>query len=360
MTNTLPAKATSGPPAAHAAGARTAGAPAGAPAADAAGAGRIGGIGLLLAGTLSVQFGSAAAALLFPRVGALGTVTLRVTIAAVLLAAVCRPRLRGRTRSDLAVAGAFGLALGGMNVLFYQAIDRIPLGPAVTLEFLGPLLLSVLAARGPTSLARAALALTGVALLGADGLGGLDPAGAGFALGAGALCAAYIVLGARAGARFPRLDALAVAMTVAALVTLPLGIGSAGAALLDPGALALGLVVALLSSGLPYALELLALRRLPGATFALLLSLAPAVAALAGRLVLGQALTAAQLLAIVLVVGASAGALRTGGAGRHGGAGRRGRAARRASGLGVDGIWTRVDRLNRSVRNGPAARGRRC
>lgn len=274
------------------------------------------GIGLVLAGTLSVQFGSAVAALLLPRAGACGTVTLRVTIAAVLLLAVCRPRLRGHSRTDWAVAVAFGLALGGMNIFFYQAIDRIPLGPAVTLEVLGPLLLSVVAARRAVSLLWAGLALAGVFLLGQDGFGGIDPAGVRFALGAGAMWAAYIVLNSRAGARFPRLDGLAVAMAVAALVSLPLGIASAGTTLLDPGMLGLGLAVALLSSGLPYTLELLALRRLPAATFAVLTSLAPAVAALAGFLVLGQTLSAPQCLAIAVVVGASAGAVRTGGAGR--------------------------------------------
>ncbi|MDG4533936.1 EamA family transporter [Streptomyces sp. AV19] len=270
------------------------------------------GVGLMLGGTLSVQFGSAVAALLFPRAGALGVVALRVTIAAVLLLAFCRPRLRGHSRADLAVVGAFGLALGGMNVLFYQAIDRIPLGPAVTLEVLGPLLLSVVAARRAASLVWAGLAFAGVFLLGRDGFDGLDPAGAGFALGAGALWAAYIVLNSRAGSRFPRLDGLALAMAVAALVSLPPGIGSAGTALLEPGVLGLGLAVALLSSGLPYALELLALRRLPPATFAVLTSLSPAVAALAGFLVLGQTLSALQCLAIALVVAAGAGAVRTG------------------------------------------------
>ncbi|MFI1969323.1 EamA family transporter [Streptomyces cinnamoneus] len=281
-----------------------------------AGVGSLGGIGLVLAGTVSVQFGSAVAALLFPRAGALGVVALRVTIAAVLLLAFCRPRLRGHSRSDWAVAGAFGLALGGMNILFYQAIDRIPLGPAVTLEVLGPLLLSVVAARRAVSLVWAGLALAGVFLLGQEGFDRLNPAGAGFALGAGVMWAAYIVFNSRAGARFPRLDGLAVAMGVAALVSLPLGIGSAGGTLLEPGVLGLGAAVALLSSGVPYALELLALRRLSAATFAVLMSLAPAVAALAGFLVLGQTLSAPQCLAIVLVVVASAGAVRAGASGR--------------------------------------------
>ncbi|MFV0132097.1 EamA family transporter [Streptomyces sp. HMX87] len=278
------------------------------------GAGSLGGIGLVLAGALSVQFGSAVAALLFPRAGALGVVALRITLAAVLLLAVCRPRLRGHDRGDWAVAACFGLALGGMNILFYQAIDRIPLGPAVTLEVLGPLLLSVAVARRAVSLVWAGLALAGVFLLGLGrgGFGALDPVGAGYALGAGAMWAAYIVFNSRAGARFPRLDGLAVAMAVAASMSLPLGIASAGGTLLEPGVLALGLAVALLSSGLPYTLELLALRRLPASTFAVLMSVAPAIAALAGFLVLGQTLSPVQCLAVALVVAASAGAVRTG------------------------------------------------
>ena len=278
----------------------------------AAGRGSLGGVGLVLAGAVSVQFGSAFAALLFPRAGALGVVALRVTFAAVLLLVVTRPRLRGYSRADWAVATGFGLALGGMNTLFYQAIERIPLGTAVTLEVLGPLLLSVVASRRAASLLWASLALAGVYLLGRGGLGRLDAVGVAFALGAGVMWAAYILLNARAGARFPRLDGLAIAMTVAALVSLPLGIGTAGGTLLEPGVLALGLAIAVLSSGVPYTLELLALRRLPAATFAVLTSLSPALAALAGYLVLDQGLSLPQCGAIAMVVAASAGAVRTG------------------------------------------------
>ncbi|MFF4259681.1 DMT family transporter [Streptomyces sp. NPDC001663] len=278
----------------------------------AAGRGSLGGVGLVLAGAVSVQFGSAFAALLFPRAGALGVVALRVTFAAVLLLVVTRPLLRGYSRIDWAVATGFGLALGGMNTLFYQAIERIPLGTAVTLEVLGPLLLSVVASRRAASLLWASLALAGVYLLGRGGLGRLDAVGVAFALGAGVMWAAYILLNARAGARFPRLDGLAIAMTVAALVSLPLGIGAAGGTLLEPGVLALGLAIAVLSSGVPYTLELLALRRLPAATFAVLTSLSPALAALAGYLVLDQGLSLPQCGAIAMVVAASAGAVRTG------------------------------------------------
>ncbi|MEW2382228.1 EamA family transporter [Micromonospora sp. NPDC047707] len=265
---------------------------------------------MVLGGALSVQFGSAVAALLFPRSGVAGAVTLRLTVGAVLLLAVCRPRLRGHGRGDWAAAAAFGVALAGMNSLFYQAIERIPLGPAVTLEVLGPLALSVFTARRAASWACALLALAGVALLGQGGFDRLDPVGAALALGAGAMWAAYIVLSARVGRRFPGADGLALALTVAALLTLPIGVADAGAALLDPVVLALGGTVALLSSVVPYTMELFALRRLPTATFAVLMSLGPAIAALAGWLVLRQALTVAEVLAIGLVIAASVGAVR--------------------------------------------------
>ncbi|GAB3936664.1 hypothetical protein GCM10027614_13540 [Micromonospora vulcania] len=189
--------------------------------APAAPRGGVAAVGLVLGGALSVQFGSAVAALLFSRTGVAGAVTLRLTISAVLLLVVCRPRLRGHDRSAWMAAGAFGLALAGMNSLFYQAIERIPLGPAVTLEVLGPLALSVFTARRLGSWCWAGLALAGVALLGQGGFDRLNPSGVAFAFGAGAMWAAYIVLSARVGGRFPGADGLALALTLAALVTLP-------------------------------------------------------------------------------------------------------------------------------------------
>ncbi|MFC4070568.1 EamA family transporter [Actinoplanes subglobosus] len=269
------------------------------------------GTGLVLGAALSVQFGSAVAALLFPRAGAAGVVALRLVIAAIALLIVCRPRLRGHRRGDwLAVAG-FGVAMGGMNGLFYQAIDRIPLGPAVTLEVLGPLTLAVVTARRRSSWLWAALALAGVVLLGYQGFDRLNLAGAGFALGAGVMWAGYIVFSARTGQRFPKADGLALALAVAAVITLPFGIADAGAALLDPATVGLGAVVALMSSMLPYTMELLALRRLPTSTFAVLMSLGPAVAVLAGFVVLGQRLSPLELVAVALVIVASAGAVST-------------------------------------------------
>ncbi|MGW0550834.1 EamA family transporter [Streptomyces altiplanensis] len=271
----------------------------------------LGPVALVVAGGLSVQFGAAVAVLLMPRAGALGVVTLRLVLAALVLLAVCRPRLRGHSRADWATVLAFGAAMGGMNMLFYQAVDRIPLGAAVTLEVLGPLALSVFVSRRPVNLLWAGLALGGVVLLGGGGFDRLDPAGAAFALAAGGMWAAYIVFSARTGRRFPQADGLALAMGAGALLSLPFGLVEAGARLFVPSTLGLGLAVALMSSVLPYTLELLALRRLPAATFAVLMSLEPAIAATAGFLVLRQALSPAEGLAIVLVVAASMGAVRT-------------------------------------------------
>jgi len=259
----------------------------------------------------SVQFGAAVAALLFPRVGPAGVVTLRLGLAAVLLLVVCRPTLRGYGRTDWAVVVTFGTALAGMNLLFYEAIDRIPLGAAVTLEVLGPLALAVFAGRRASSWLWAALALVGVILLGRGGFSGLNVAGVAFALGAAGLWAGYILLSARTGRRFPQMDGLALALTVGAVVILPFGALTAGPALLAPTTLGLGAVVAVLSAALPFSLELLSLRKLPAATFAILTSLAPAIAALAGYLVLHQALNLTECLAIALVIAASIGAVRS-------------------------------------------------
>ncbi|NEB95701.1 EamA family transporter [Streptomyces bauhiniae] len=273
--------------------------------------GSLGPVGLVLAGGISVQFGGALAVTLMPRAGALGVVTLRLVAAAIVLLVVCRPRLRGHSRTDWGTVIVFGLTMAGMNGLFYQAVARIPLGLAVTLEVLGPLALSVFASRRAINAVWAGLALAGVFLLGGGGFSGLDPLGVGFALSAGVMWAAYIIFSARTGRRFPQADGLAIAMGVAALVFLPLGVVEAGSRLLDPTTIALGSAVALLSSVLPYTLELLALRRLPAPTFAILMSLEPAVAATAGFFILHQTLSLTQAAAIALVIAASIGAVRT-------------------------------------------------
>jgi inner membrane transporter RhtA len=198
-----------------------------------------------------------------------------------------------------------------MNLAFYAALDRIPLGIAVTFEFVGPLGVAIVGTRRGSDLLWAGLAGIGIALL-SPGVGGsLDALGVGFALLAGAFWAAYILLTARVGRAFERGDGLALAMAISTLVLIPGGIAGGGGDLLAPSVLAVGIAVALLSSAIPYSLELEALRRLPESTFGVLMSLEPAVAALVGLAVLGQALSAREVAAIALVVVASAGALGT-------------------------------------------------
>jgi len=267
-------------------------------------------VALVLGAVVSVQVGAALAATLFDDLGPAGTVLLRLGLSALLMGAVVRPALRGRSREHLRVAVLFGLALGAMNLSFYLALDRIPLGIAVTLEFVGPLGVAVAGSRRAVDLVWVALAATGVVLLSGGGGSGLDPVGVLFALLAGAFWAAYIVLSQRTGEVFPGGQGLAIAMVVGTVLVLPAGVLDGGAALLDPGLLGLGAAVALLSSVIPYSFELEALRSLPKRVFSVLLSLEPGAAALAGFVVLGQDLEARQIAAIALVVIASAGAAR--------------------------------------------------
>jgi inner membrane transporter RhtA len=266
------------------------------------------GVALVLGSVSSVQFGAALAATAFRAVGPLGIVTLRLVVAAVVLAAAYHSRLR-LARRDLAVCGLFGLVTATMNVSIYLAFARLPLGPTVTLEFLGPLALALGSSRRWVDAGWAALAGAGVILLG-HGLHHLDPVGVGLALLAGAAWAGYIVLTARVGGRVEGGAGLAVAQAIGALAVLPIGILAAGSALLRPHVLAVGLAVGILSSVLPYRFDLAALRRLPRGTFGVLMSLNPSVAALAGWAVLGQHLAGESWAAIGLVVVASAGVTR--------------------------------------------------
>lgn len=262
---------------------------------------------LVLGGVLSVQFGGALAATLVPEVGAGGSVLLRIGFAAVVLYAVARPRLRGHTRRAWATVIAFGVALGLMNWSFYGSLAHLPLGVAVTVEFLGPLVLTTVLSRRLLDFGAVAAAAAGVLLISEAftvPFAELSVVGLGLALTAGVLWAAYILLSSRTGAAFEGLDGLALALVVATVVVLPVGLTSDG--LWTTEHLVKGLGLAVLSSLLPYSLELLALRRLSAAAFGILLSLEPAVAALAGLLVLGQRLDAIQLVGLVLVVLASA------------------------------------------------------
>ena len=261
-------------------------------------------VGLVVVACVSPQLGAALAVTLFDELGPAGAAFLRLAFAAIILLVIWRPPLVG----DLRLPVAFGVSLGVMNWTFYEALDRIPLAIAVTIEFTGPLLVAVLGSRRPLDGLWIALAAAGILLLVGPGGGSLDPVGIGFALIAAVCWMAYIYLSKRTGAAFPGGSGLAIAMAVGALVVLPAGVIQADGALGQPNLLGSALVVALLSSVVPYSLELEALRRLPEAVFGVLMSLDPAVAALVGFVALSQALGAREIVGIAMVVVASAGA----------------------------------------------------
>jgi inner membrane transporter RhtA len=265
---------------------------------------------LVLGAVGSVQFGAAFAKTLFDNVGPAGTVFLRVVFAAVILMIAWRPAVRGRSGADWRLILAFGFTLVAMNLSYYESLDRIPLGIAVTFEFVGPLGVAIVGSRHALDLLWVALAAAGILLLSDFGGGGLDGLGVAFALLAGCFWAAYILLSARVGRSFPGGQGLALAMAAGAIMLAPVGVGQGGSDLLSAEVLAIGLAVAVLSSAIPYTLELEALRRMPANVFGVLMSLEPAAAALAGFLVLGQDLVAREIVAIGLVVAASAGAAR--------------------------------------------------
>jgi inner membrane transporter RhtA len=263
---------------------------------------------LVLAAVTSVQFGAALGKTLFDEIGPAGTVFLRVLFGAIVLAAVWRPRLAGHDRRELGLAALFGVVLAAMNLCFYASLDRIPLGIAVTFEFVGPLGVAVFGSRRPLDLLWVGLAAAGILLLSDFGGTELDPVGVGLALLAGAFWAAYILLSARVGRVFPGGAGLALAMVVATVPLAPVGIAAAGTDLVVPWVLAVAAGVGVLSSAIPYALELEALRRLPIGVFGVLMSLEPGVGALAGLVVLGEQLAAREVVAVALVIVASAGA----------------------------------------------------
>lgn len=264
--------------------------------------------GLVLLGVATTQLGAAIAKSLFYELGPTGTVFLRVGFAALTLLFLWRPRLRGYTPANYLIVTLFGLALSGMNLSFYSALERIPLGVAVTLEFVGPLGVAIAGSRRLIDLLWVLLAASGIVLLAPWGGAKLDPIGVGLALLAGSLWAAYILLSVRVGRAFPGGAGLALALSIAAIVLLPLGVLSAGTALLHPHLLAAGFGVALLSSAIPYSLELEALRRLPANVFGVLLSLEPAIAAVVGLIILGEKLELRAIVAVLLVTLATVGA----------------------------------------------------
>jgi inner membrane transporter RhtA len=275
---------------------------------------------LVLAGIASVQFGAAVAKNLFGTIEPTAMVWLRLATSAVVLLAVARPALRGRSRQDWLTVLAFGTSLGTMNWSIYQSFARIPLGLAVTIEFAGPLLLAVVMSRRARDLVWVGLATLGVGLLGFERTD-LDPAGIGFALLAGATWAAYIMLSVHTGRRWPGLDGLAMASVVASLLLMPFAIPSGGSDLLNPRILVLGAAVGMLSSVIPYAADLTALRTMKPALFSILMSLEPAAAALVAMLVLQEFLSAFQWAAVAAVTVASVGATRGSAAAPGGGLG---------------------------------------
>ena len=250
------------------------------------------------------------AAQLFPVLGPWGVTSLRVAIAALLLVLIVRPRPRRWTRPQWVAAVLFGVSLAAMNGFFYAAIDRIPLGPAVAIEFLGPLVLAAVLTRRLADAAWVGVALLGMVVLGVDGLIGaepLDPLGVVFILVAAGFWVMYIRMSARVGALIPGSGGLAMGLLVAAVLLIPVGIPAAATVAADPQFLLLAAITAVLSSVIPYSFELAALRRLPQRVFGVLLSLEPAFATLAGWLILGQDATPLRLLAVALVIAASVG-----------------------------------------------------
>ncbi|CAK16261.1 threonine/homoserine exporter RhtA [Pseudomonas entomophila] len=266
-------------------------------------------IGLLLIAMASIQSGASLAKSMFPIVGAQGTTALRLIFASIIMLLLLRPWRAHLDTNTLRSIIIYGMALGGMNFLFYMSLRTVPLGIAVALEFTGPLTVALLASRRALDFVWIVLAVIGLLLLipvGQAG-GGLDPVGAAYALGAGVCWALYILYGQRAGAE-NGIQTAALGVVIAALFVAPIGIVHAGSALLTPALLPVALGVAILSTALPYSLEMVALTRMPARTFGTLMSIEPAFGALSGLLFLGEQLTLWQWLAILAIITASIGA----------------------------------------------------
>jgi inner membrane transporter RhtA len=280
---------------------------------------RLGGVpapALVLLAIISLQFGAGVAKNLFEQLPPSAVVTLRLATSSVVLVLVGRKILRGlfhrHSRQDLAIAVVFGMTLATMNFAIYESFARIPLGIAVTIEFLGPLGVAVAFSRRRIDLVWVLLAATGVLLLlRDDGTGQITAAGVAFALLAATTWAAYILLSAATGRRFAGSSGLAVASVVGTMLILPVGVSTGGSALLRPELLLIGVVIGLLSSVIPYTFELEALRRMPAQVFGILMSLEPAAAALAGLVVVGEVLNLREWAAIGCVIVACIGATRS-------------------------------------------------
>src|SRR5919112_1577201 len=261
---------------------------------------------------ISVQGGAALAKGLFPVLGPAGTVGLRIGLSALILLAAFRPRLNRLNAAQWRAIIPYGVVLGVMNMLFYFSLARIPLGLAVTVEFSGPLAVAVFGSRKPVDLLWVVLAALGIVLITPwSGSGGVDPVGVLLAAAAGACWAAYILLGGRVSRILPGGAAVAAGMMVAAIATVPIAIAMGGFAHFTAGHIAAGMGVALLSSAIPYTLEMIALKAIPARTFGILMSVEPALAALAGLIFLHEVLTPLQSLAVALVIAASTGSTLT-------------------------------------------------
>ena len=269
-------------------------------------------IALVIIAMISIQSGASLAKSLFPVIGAEGTTALRLGIGALILCLLLRPWQAKLTLQSCRSLLAYGVALGLMNLMFYMALQTIPLGIAVALEFTGPLTLALLSSRRPIDFLWIALAATGLWLLLPTNLTDepLDPVGMALALGAGACWAMYIIFGKRAGSEHGR-HTVALGTLVAAIVVIPIGLWQAGSNLFALDILPIAFGVAVLSSALPYSLEMMALTRLPARTFSIMMSLEPAIAALAGLLFLTEHLSFSQWLAISFIILASTGTAAT-------------------------------------------------
>ncbi|HSG91372.1 MAG TPA: EamA family transporter [Pseudomonadales bacterium] len=262
---------------------------------------------MVLSAVVSIQIGAALASQLFPALGALGTVAWRVLFAALILLLVARPRLRGLARAELGLLLLFGVVVAAMNAFFYLAIERLPLGVVVTIEFLGPLGVGALRATRWLERIWVALALLGVALLAPFSGADLDPVGLVFAVLSGSAWGSFVLLSTRVGRVFPGSAGIALGMGIAALLLLPWAVDSAATLFAGPRLLGTVLAVALLSTAVPFALEFHALRRLSSTVYGTLISLEPAMAAIAGALILGEVLGMRALLAIACVTVAAIG-----------------------------------------------------
>ena len=268
-------------------------------------------VAAVLLAILSVQSGAAIAKGLFPAIGAAGTASLRIGISALILLAVYKPNLFQISAKQWKLVIPYGLSLGAMNLIFYFAIERIPIGLAVTLEFIGPLLVAVYGSKRLIDFVWILFAVAGIVLIAPWSNNGIDVLGVLFALLAGVFWAAYILLGGKISKIMKGGDAVATGMLFASLLIVPFGLLGNGLINLTPSLFSLGLALALLSSAIPFTLEMKALGQLPTRTFSILMSLEPAVASICALLFLQEHLSLSEVFAVILVVIASAGSTIT-------------------------------------------------